>query len=209
MHHLNRRARHFLRDESGLIMTEFLILLPLLLWAFMALFVYWDAFRTINESQKAAYAVADLITRQTAVNRTFLGGMDDVVAYLIDVPVNRVRVRVTSIQWDASANRYRRLFSESPGSKMSALTETQINAANFRARIPTMQDAGTAIVVETFIDYVPPLAVPADKVNAASSGDPYRLLRLGIPESVFGNFIVTAPRDSKICLTENPCSNAL
>ena len=35
--------RDFGRDEKGTIMAETVIVLPLLLWAYLALFVYWDA----------------------------------------------------------------------------------------------------------------------------------------------------------------------
>ena len=44
MNALTRQMRRFRDQEDGLVMTEFLIMLPLLVWTFMALFVYWDAF---------------------------------------------------------------------------------------------------------------------------------------------------------------------
>ncbi len=47
-----RHLRRFRDQEDGLVMTEFLIMLPLLVWTFMALFVYWDAFRTINQARR-------------------------------------------------------------------------------------------------------------------------------------------------------------
>ena len=68
----NSSIRAFAKDESGILLAETLILLPLLIWAFLALFVYWDAFRTINVSQKAAYSIADLMSRQGEIKQPFI-----------------------------------------------------------------------------------------------------------------------------------------
>ncbi|MFZ1482823.1 MAG: pilus assembly protein, partial [Paracoccaceae bacterium] len=68
---LTRQIRRFRDQEDGLVMTEFLIMLPLLVWTFMALFIYWDAFRTINQAQKAAYSVSDVISRQSEIDTVF------------------------------------------------------------------------------------------------------------------------------------------
>ena len=34
--------------------------------AYLALFVYWDAFRSVNTTQKAAYTISDMISREMA-----------------------------------------------------------------------------------------------------------------------------------------------
>lgn len=206
---LPARFAHFMRSEDGTVMAEFLILLPLLLWCFMALFVYWDAFRTINEGQKASYAVADLLTRQANVSRNFVGGMDDLIAWLLATPVSRVSVRVTSIQWDEGNNRFLLLMSESPGNKMPALTQAHINTPGFKSRIPAMADADTVIVVETDITYRPPFLVDDGTYTNQNNAERVYLLSLNIPAQSFTNFIVTRPRNFRLCLIESPCSNAL
>ena len=43
-----RNLKAFWKDESGVLLAETLLLLPLLLWGFVALFIYWDVFRTMN-----------------------------------------------------------------------------------------------------------------------------------------------------------------
>lgn len=55
---LRNSIRAFARDESGVLLAEALILLPMLIWGFIALVVYWDVFRTINVTQKAAYSIS-------------------------------------------------------------------------------------------------------------------------------------------------------
>lgn len=188
MSFLTRSLRRFSREEDGLVMTEFLILLPLLVWTFMALFIYWDAFRTINQAQKAAYAVSDLISRQSEVDRPFLNGMQRVTEYLTNgAPV---RLRVTSFQWDAANNEYYVLFSESPGGTMPKLTKTNIMAMS-TTRIPEMADRDSAVIVETEVSYAPAFDV-------------------GITSHTFDNFVVTRPRYyRRVCLIEEPCPATL
>jgi len=49
------RLRRFLRqDESGTLMAEAVLVLPFMLWSYLALFVYWDSYRAVNTVQKAA-----------------------------------------------------------------------------------------------------------------------------------------------------------
>ncbi|MCB6178911.1 hypothetical protein LHP98_12315 [Rhodobacter sp. Har01] len=187
MKFLARPLKRFSREEDGLVMTEFLIMLPLLVWTFMALFIYWDAFRTINQSQKAAYAVSDLVSRQSEVDRPFIGGMEKVMEYLTNG--KSVRMRITSIQWDAIAEEYHVIFSESPGGEMPKLTASDV-ADMADDKIPIMASGDTVVIVETEVAYTPAFDV-------------------GITAHTFDNFIVTRPRYYvKVCLIEDPLSCA-
>ncbi|MGA0539410.1 TadE/TadG family type IV pilus assembly protein [Neotabrizicola sp. VNH66] len=184
MHPILHRLRRFRDEEDGIIMAEFLLLLPLLIWAFLALFIYWDAFRTINESQKASYAVADLISRQNDVPLSFVNGMDDVMEMMITNSPN-VKVRITSVEWDRDDNRHYVLFSRSPGNEMPSLTTAQM--VPLRGKIPIMADHDSVVIVETETDYKP-------------------LFDVGIAPQTFTNFVVTRPRFyRRICLIEQPC----
>lgn len=177
-----KRLRRFMRDEDGLVLTEFLILLPLLLWAFMALYIYWDTFRVINQAQKASYAVSDLISRQGDVNMAFVNGMDDVMA-LVMRRGGDVRVRITSVEWDEDDDEFLILFSRSPGSHLPRLNENQID--DYRPWIPVMANHDSVIIVETEVDHAP-------------------IFDVGITPQTFRNLIVTRPRfNRRICLAES------
>ncbi|WP_225027018.1 TadE/TadG family type IV pilus assembly protein [Xinfangfangia pollutisoli] len=178
MTRLTQRLRDFRNREDGLILTEFLILLPLLIWTFLAMFVYWDAFRTINQAQKASYAISDLISRQKEVDTKLVDGMSNVMQYLTSE--SDVQVRVTSVQWMQAENKYYVLFSRSPGGKMPALTAANVYA--LRKSIPAMSDRDSVVIVETLTAYRPAFDI-------------------GIPASTFDNFVVTRPRYyRRICL---------
>ena len=59
---LRARLAAFGRDEAGTVVAEAVIILPLFIWAYIALFAYWDSFRSLNTVQKAAFTVSDRFT---------------------------------------------------------------------------------------------------------------------------------------------------
>lgn len=188
MSRLTAQLRHFVRDESGVVLAEFLILLPMMIWALLAIFVYWDAYRAIGVAQKASYAVSDVISRQDDVPRAFLNGMDDVMAMMVDKAVpGDIRMRITSVEWDRTRNRFDVLFSHSPGNRLPALTAAQINnlSGDYRPRIPTIADHDSVVILETEIDHTP-------------------IFRVGVPAKAVKNLVITRPRyRRRICLVES------
>ncbi|MFZ1469200.1 MAG: hypothetical protein WAT09_09495 [Paracoccaceae bacterium] len=189
MKSLSRRIRQFRDQEDGLVMTELLIMLPLLIWVFMALFVYWDAFRTINQAQKATYSVSDLMSRQGDVDMTFINGMKVVTKYLMNGEP-AVKIRITSVKYKASTNKMQVLFSKSPGNQLPSLTDTEMNKTTMRNRIPVMADQDSILLVETEIGYDPAFEV-------------------GIPNHVFKNFVITRPRFHQICFVGLSCPSLI
>lgn len=197
--------RRFRDQEDGLVLTEFLILLPLLVWTFVALFVYWDAFRTINQAQKAAYSVSDLISRQSEVDSTFVSGMQTVTEYLLNDSPN-VKLRITSVKYKESDNKLYVLFSRSPGNKMPALTNTTVNTSAFRARIPIMANQDSVVIVETEVDYHPG---KYNHTRDGANGVRYSF-DVGIPDSTFRNFVVTRPRYYlQVCFKNVACPSII
>lgn len=180
---LNRQIRRFRNDEGGLVMTEILVMLPLLIWTFMALFVWWDAFRTMNLAQKASHAVSDLVSRQNEIDLDFIDGMKSVMDYLSESKTNQIRV--TSVEWDEQGNRYTVLFSRSPGNELPPLTANDIRELS--EKIPVMADNETVLIVETLTPYSP-------------------ALNMGLEYQLMSNFVVTRPRfHRRVCLVEEPC----
>lgn len=163
----------FARDEGAAVIAEAVIVLPLFLWAYIALFVYWDAFRSMNTVQKAAYTVSDMISReQDGIQSDYIDGMKKVMEYLIDEDQN-VRLRVTSVTWSAPNNRFEVHWSRAPGNLMTPLTTASLQ--NYVAQIPNMAAGDYVIVVEVEVDYQPGFDV-------------------GLPNQTFHQFIVTRPR---------------
>ncbi len=176
---LRMPVRAFGRDEGGTVVAEAVIVLPLFLWAYIALFVYWDTFRSMNTVQKAAFTVSDMISReQTGVSPAYIDGVDDVVEYLIDENQD-ARLRVTQVYWNEDNSRFEVDWSDSPTDGMTPQTTTSLQ--DYAYEIPSMAPGAVAIILEMEVDYEPSFDI-------------------GMPDQIFKQFVVTRPRFPP-CLT--------
>lgn len=186
MKRLLQSFRRFAREDRGAILMETVIMLPVLIWALMAMAAYWDVYRTINRQQKAVYAVADVIARQRSVTPAYVDAMDDVVNYMLD-DGQTVKLRLTSVGWDEATLKFFVKWSRSPDGKLPALTNATLQALT--GKIPAMTASSTVMLLETQLNYKPNIQVAfTDNV--------------GVAEQTLTQFIVTRPRFSdKVCLT--------
>lgn len=151
---LVRRLARFRRDTRGAMSVEALLILPLLLWCYMAMFIYWDAFRSVNTHVKATYTVADLISREiNPVNPAYINGLAQIHRYINKVRAGDTYLRVTHFQYNAAQDRFVVLWSRSSAGAPAALTTASLTA--MRNRIPVMADADTAILVEAWRAFQP------------------------------------------------------
>lgn len=185
MKSLRNLLRHFGRDESGVLMAEAVIVLPIMLWAYLALFVYWDAFRSVNTTQKAAYTISDMISREMAPLPTnYITGMRDLMRYLIDSD-QTVKMRVTSVTWSDTNARLEVHWSRSPDNAVPVLTTATLQ--DYAARIPEMAAGDFVTIVETWVSYHPAFNV-------------------GMDDEEIKQFIVTRPRFYRcISIDTTPC----
>lgn len=97
---LLNRLRRYRDDARGSLSVEMVLVLPILLWAYFAMIIFFDAYRARMEAQTAALTVADLISRQTDMIRTdYLEGMNDVYDFLT-TRAQETRLRISSVMWD-------------------------------------------------------------------------------------------------------------
>lgn len=180
------RIRRFARDETGTVMAETVIVLPVLLWAFLALFVYWDSFRSMNTVQKAAYTISDTISREMiTLPATYFDGLRNVMDLMIDSDQN-VKMRVTSFTYNLADLKYVVLWSYSPDSAMAELTTDTLLLV--KDRLPNMSNADFATIVETEVDYRP-------------------AFNIGMGNITLKQFIITRPRFvAPTCMNGRPCT---
>lgn len=191
MRNLKHRFSSFLRNEDGLVLVEGLLMLPLVIWAMVAMFIYWDVFRTINVTQKAAYGVADLLSRQRApLSEEFVDGLQQVMNFLTPGG-HPVQLRVTSLEYDEGEDKYIRLFSRSPLDKVPELTEAEIQPWKVD-KIPLLNDGDSVFVVETRVQF-------KAQLQTFLAG-----FLVGVEDANFGNFIVTRPRNRRLCMEDDP-----
>jgi Flp pilus assembly protein TadG len=178
--------RRFGQEDRGNLMVEAVLVLPFMLWAYVGLFVYWDAFRSVNAVQKAAYTVSDMISREMiTISPAYLTGMDSVMERLVDSDQD-VAMRVTSVYYDEVDARNEVHWSVSPNSAMTPLTTTTLQ--DFAGQIPAMSDGDYVVIVEVSVGYTPSFNV-------------------GISDLELRQFIVTRPRFvPRICMEGFACS---
>ena len=165
-----------LRDERGSFSVEAILMFPLLVWAFMAMYVFFEGLRESNINLKATYTVADLLSRETdLIDQDYLNGMNSVYAWL-SRSSQPVSMRVTVIRYDEASDSHVLVWSRGIAGQPN-LDQAGVEA-DVSPKVPIMADADTAIVVETWATYVP-------------------IMDIGLTTTDINNLVVTAPRFSE------------
>ena len=156
-------VRQFLvDDDAGSVSVETVIIMPILLWVYVVTFVIFDGFRTHNQNVKAAYTIGDMISRETLpLDADYLDGVQELLNYMTNSK-SSATVRVTSLQYDETTERFYLHWSRARGSQQAA---TNAEVADWTNRLPTMPDAEYIIVTETSTQYTPPFNIGLDEPN--------------------------------------------
>jgi hypothetical protein len=171
--HLISRLRAFQRSTEGTVTVEFAIYSPLLLWLFVAIYTWFDAFRQETVNLKATYTISDLISRETAtLNETYIDSMYEMTKLLIRGD-SQITLRVSVVRWDADNNRYYIDWSRVRGPSLPEWTNASI--VGITDDLPTMPDEERVILVETRNEMTP-------------------AFRVGLPDLDINNFVFTRPR---------------
>jgi len=166
------KLTRFWKNEDAAVAFEAVIITPILAWAFVASFVFFDAFRTYNSSIKATYAIADVVSRQDETICPYdIEGYTNIFAHLVRSS-ERVQIRVSQIAYDAGADEYSVDWSDATN---GAARLFDAGIPDIQDDLPPMADAERAILVETFIPYQPAFS-------------------LGLEVFSFSNFTITRPR---------------
>ncbi len=171
---LFRRTVH---DERGSFSVEAILMFPMLVWGFMAMYVFFEGLRESNINLKATYSIADVLSRETEdINQIYLNNMNKIYAWLARAP-ETPRMRVTVVKWDEATETHQKWWSEGVG--MEGLEEEDI-AEVITPYVPIMADQAHAIVVETWVTYEPIMDIP--------------IFPIGMQETGIYNIVVTMPR---------------
>lgn len=151
-------TRRFARHEEGGLSIEAVFALPLLVWAITATFVFWDAFKTMNISQKAAYTVADMLSRETnAIDADYMTSVHEVFDFLAGASGDNA-LRVTVVTFATSEvsgkDELQLVWSEGVGG-IAGYEDLSLVAS----RLPTMALGEQLIVVESEQEWSPAFAV--------------------------------------------------
>lgn len=171
---LRLHTQGFARRERGSMPVEGLIASTWLIWWYIASFQFFDAYRQKNINLKAAYTIADMISRvqpTNAIDADYIAGLNTLFDYLT-FSRKPTWVRVTSVIWDDIDNRFEVAWSYANGSVGGRTDDTLQSVSN---RIPIMPSGDSVIVVETNMAYEP-------------------IFNIGLTAHWYTSFIATRPR---------------
>ena len=95
-----RSAIKRFREEKGSFSVEAILMFPILVWAFMGMYVFFEGLRESNINLKATYTISDLLSRETnLIDQNYLNGMNDIYAWL-SRSSQPVQMRVTVVRYD-------------------------------------------------------------------------------------------------------------
>jgi Flp pilus assembly protein TadG len=169
---LRARLTGFADDTRGTVTVEALIMLPLLLWAYCALFTFFDAYRQTSINHKAAYTLSDMLSRETSpVTNDYLDAAQSMLGFLTRSGTER-RLRVTVVRYDMDDDEHYVEWSEVRGT-VSALDDATVGT--WETRLPVMVDEERLVLVETWTDYDAPF-------------------NIGLNDRTISTFVFTRPR---------------
>lgn len=168
----HRFLRRFRRDDEGSIAVEAILVFPVLFWAVLATFVYFDAFRSQSNNLKAAYTISDALSRETGyVTPEYLSSLYRLQEALTSSN-HDTKVRVTVVRYDGNLDRYDVVWSQQEGGA-SLLTSARLET--MRDRLPVMPHNEILILYENWIAYEP-------------------IFSIGLDAFTFQNLVFTRPR---------------
>jgi len=171
---LRLRSLDWARDSRGSMPVEGVIASTWLIWWYIASFQFFDAYRQKNINLKAAYTLADMVSRiqpDDAVDADYIDGLNTLFDYLT-FSRKPTWVRVSSVIWDNTDKRYEIAWSYATG---AAGGQTDLTIQNSANRIPKMPEGDSVILVETNMAYEP-------------------IFNIGLKARWYTTFITTRPR---------------
>jgi Flp pilus assembly protein TadG len=100
-----RRVKAFFSDRSGASAIEFAFLAPILLTIYLSSFEITTGYTVARKVLKAAGTVADVVTRQSTVNKTFLNDMIDTAeATIAPNGSTGMTMKITGVTIDSAGN---------------------------------------------------------------------------------------------------------
>lgn len=155
---VSSRLRRFFDDTKGSVSVETVIIVPILFWAMIALFIFFDAYRAKSTNVKAAFTISDILSRETnEIDTTYLNSMHLLFDEMLSKGTS-TGIRVSSISWNSRKNAYNLDWSQSQGS-LEAHRQTDVDLLAQYKRFPLMSPGEAIILVETKSQYDPSMNV--------------------------------------------------
>jgi len=154
-----QRLRRFLREEKASLVAEALLILPALVWWYVGSLVYFHGYEARNVNMKAAYTIADMVSREDgAIGPAYVNGLDNIFEYLTAGNGGDGKVRVTLVKCESDCPR------GDPGRVLKVAWSygtdglaplTDANISDYAKWIPLTAQGDYVTLLETMVDYTP------------------------------------------------------
>lgn len=146
----------FRDDTKGSAAIEAAIIIPVLFWAYIAMYIFFDGYKTRSMTEKAAFTISDMLSRESfAIDEYYLGNARKLFDMLAqsDSPSG---LRVTVVSYSDITESHTLEWSKTIGN-MDALEAARLS--EFTPRLPAIAGGESLIIVETLSTYKPSLNV--------------------------------------------------
>ncbi|WP_439141207.1 TadE/TadG family type IV pilus assembly protein [Planktotalea sp.] len=167
------KLRSFVSETKASASVEAAIIFPAVFWAYAAMFTYFEAFRAQAVAEKSAYAISDMISRETQpITPSYMTNARNIYKDLSGLSPGETALRVTLLRWDAQGSVFKVDWSKRRGDIPRLRTR---DVTEYNTLLPTLIDNERIILVETASDYDPAFSV-------------------GLEPRVIETFVFTRPR---------------
>jgi Flp pilus assembly protein TadG len=143
---LKHAFHRLIRERSGASAIEFALLAPILLFFFLASITVFDMYRTYQNIVQANGIVADVISRQTSIDNTFVSNLYSVFTHLQQNSTAPIALRISSIKKTAGV--YKLDWTKESGT--ASLLKAQVLSTS---TLPQLTDGDSVIYVEGAASY--------------------------------------------------------
>ncbi|HKL70606.1 TadE family protein [Salibaculum sp.] len=156
------RLRGHRRNDEGSVVIEAVFVLPLLFFAVLGTWVFFQAFRAQSINVKAAYTVSDTLSRRGGeyVTSEYMDSIWNLHRFVTESN-HDTDLRVSLIAWDPDDEEYFVCWSEARGGQ-SALTNGGLDSYVAADRIPGLPAGEALIMVETRVAHEPIFSAGGD-----------------------------------------------
>ena len=184
----------FVRDERGVVAVELVLVVPILVWALLSTFVYFDVFRVESNTTRAALTVADMFSREEVpITDAYLDGARSLLQALT-FEESDPDYRVTVYRYQEFDDKYLVVWSENRG-MVPNLDNDQL--MNIRHRLPILANGDRAILLETRVEYDAPFDIGIGS-----------FANTNLDDVTFTTFTVIRPRANTLCFDTTPADDA-
>lgn len=196
------RLRDFGSDTTGSMAVETVLIFPLLLWFYLSTFTFFDGYRAQSTNIKAAYTIADAMSREQNIDAAYLNTMSNLLNYMNGSShATRLRVTVATrnknngklmVQWSCAYGGIGNSFRPHNHTRLRELED----------QIPPSPRPNELIVVETFIDHNPPFSAQlfdneVPEGGMIDQGMPNGFM-IGLQPTTLSNLVVIRPREAQL-----------